>query len=388
MFGNLKEFPTPLGNSAVGITQMDFKDMDRKGVYPCSNGAIREIPVIIYYPGEAAQGKARASYAFPEALEMMSKSSFGLISKNVSRMRTCCYQDIPVSTQEKNYPVVFYNHGLSSYAMQNTVLCSDLASSGYIVISIGHPCVSSAVRFTDGRIIKGDREIYRTFNRAAVVANKKANLMAIAKGKYSDAEVMPAVMSYFENVQPVNNDIQVWVDDTGFVACQMEEVNGGIIPSQFKGKLKLELGIAITGHSSGGATAAQACWQDARFVCGINMDGGPYGSYLNKDIKKPFMVLGSPLMENISRTTYLFNTEDTYMTMIEKTAHFGFTDALFFARQLAIFGVIGKREMHELREMVFNYHLKFFEKYLLRHDEVRLGDLDYAGVKFLERKKK
>jgi predicted dienelactone hydrolase len=319
---------------------------------------------------------------------MFSKTSFGLISKNVSQIKTCCYQDINLSKREKNYPVVFFNHGLSSYVMQNTILCSDLASSGFIVIAIGHPYESSAVKFLDGRIIKGDKDVYKSFSRAFALANKKIKLMAVAKATYSDSEVMQAVTSYYESAQSVNEAVQVWVDDSRFVAGQMEKVNEGNISSQFKNKLKLELGIAITGHSHGGAVAAQTCWQDTRFACGIDIDGGSFGSYLNKDIKKPFMVLGSYLMENLARTTYLFNTEDTYMTILENTAHLGFSDALFFARQLAVLGMIGKRDRDEFREMVSAYHLKFFEKYLLGNRQVKLGDLKYGGVKFLERLKK
>ena len=100
-----------------------------------------------------------------------------------------------------------------------------------------------------------------------------------------------------------------------------------------KNKLNLDLGIGITGHSYGGATAAQACLNDNRFVAGINIDGATCGDFLYKDIKKPFMLLGSHVIKNISRTTYIYNTEDTYMVILDRTAHLGYSDGLFIARQ-------------------------------------------------------
>ena len=281
-------------------------------------------------------------------------------------MKTHFYQDLRISCKEKNYPVIIFNHGLNSYTMQNSVLCADLASSGYIVVSVGHPHMSGAIRYSDGRIIKIDQELYKAYSKSMANANKKGNPMVLAKGKYADETVMGAVGCYYDNCQFLNDDIQVWVDDTRFIANQLEKLKEGNIPSPFKNKLKLELGIGITGHSYGGATAAQACLMDSRFICGIDIDGGSYGNYRNKDIQKPFMVLGSRLMENMSRTTYLFDTEDTYMTILENAAHFGFTDALFFGRQLGLMGMVGKREKYEFRYIVTTYHLKFFEKYLLR----------------------
>lgn len=38
--------------------------------------------------------------------------------------------------------------------MQDTTLCSHLASVGFIVLSIGHPYESSAVKYLNGNIIK------------------------------------------------------------------------------------------------------------------------------------------------------------------------------------------------------------------------------------------
>ncbi len=387
MFGNLKEFPKPSGSYVVGITEMNFIDTDRKRIYPGLNDAGRELSVTVYYPADDAQGKISAHYAFPEAFDIISKMSFGMMSKRVTQVKTHCYPDIVISKKHKSYPVIIFNHGIYSYTTQNTVLCSDLASSGYIVLSIGHPFGSGAVKYLDGRIVKVSNELFQNFSKESANAGKVGKVSAVSKATYSDTEVMQVVRAYYDNCPILNKDVQIWVDDTRFIADQLAKMNEGSIPSLFTNKLRLDQGLGITGHSYGGAVAAQTCLQDPRFVCGINIDGGSYGEYRNKDVKKPFMVLGSHLMENMSRTTYLFNSEDTYMTIVGGSAHYGFTDALFCARQLNLASMIGKREMYEFRELVTKYHLQFFKKYLSGNSEVKLSEIKYSDVKFWEKLK-
>ncbi|MEM8780972.1 MAG: hypothetical protein AAGF26_19360, partial [Cyanobacteria bacterium P01_G01_bin.49] len=122
-----------------------------------------------------------------------------------------------------------------------------------------------------------------------------------------------------------------------------------------------------------------------RFVAGINIDGATCGDFLYKDINTPFMLLGTHLIKNISRTTYIYNTKDTYMVILDRTAHLGYSDALFISRQANLLNQIGKREKYEFREIVSNYHLKFFAKYLLGDGGIELKNLKYDGVEFRQK---
>ncbi|MEM8780531.1 MAG: hypothetical protein AAGF26_17040, partial [Cyanobacteria bacterium P01_G01_bin.49] len=155
LFGNLKELPKPLGQYIVGITQLDFIDKSRKKVFSFEkDNAFRKIPITIFYPAENNDGKDSALYSSPELLETLSKTTFGVISKNAAKVKTNCYKNAPIGASKNNYPVIIFNHGYGSYTMQSTVLCSDLASFGYIVVSVGHPYESSGVKYLDDSIIK------------------------------------------------------------------------------------------------------------------------------------------------------------------------------------------------------------------------------------------
>ena len=389
LFGNLKELPKPLGKHIVGITQLDFTDKSRKKVFSFEkDDAFRKIPVTIFYPAESNKNKDSAPYASPELLEPISKMTFGLISKNATKVKTNCYKNAPIATGKNNYPVIIFNHGYGSYTMQSTVLCSDLASFGYIVVSVGHPYESSGVKYLDDSIIKMPEIIQKNVKSSSLLEEYKLIRKvskASTKEYYSDSKAMEMSEQFVKNYQDLNDNVKIWVNDSVFVAEQLSALNEGKTESMFKNKLNLDLGIGITGHSYGGATAAQACLNDNRFVAGINIDGATCGNFVYKDINTPFMLLGTNLIKNISRTTYIYNTEDTYMVILDRTAHLGYSDGLFIARQANLLNRIGKREKYEFREIVTNYHAYFFAKYLLGDREIELKDLKYEGVEFRQK---
>ena len=389
LFGNLKELPKPLGKYIVGIMQLDFTDRSRTKVFPFEeDNAHRKIPVTIFYPAESDSGKDSAPYSSPELLEVLSKMTLGLFSKNVAKVKTNCYENVPIAVNKDKYPVIIFNHGYGSYTMQSTVLCSDLASSGYVVVSIGHPYESSGIKYLDGNVIKMPEIIQKNVRISSLIETYKhlrKILKASTKEYYPDSQAMQLSEQFLENYQELNKNVKIWVDDSIFIAEQLEALNEGKIESIFRNTLKLDLGIGITGHSYGGATAAQACLNDRRFVAGINIDGASCGDFLRQDIKKPFMLLGTHLIKNISRTTYIYNTEDTYMAILDNTQHLGYSDGLFIFRQGNIINQIGGREKYEFREIVTNCHLKFFEKYLLKNKEVQLKDLKYNGFEFRQK---
>lgn len=389
MFGNLKELPKPIGKYTVGITQMDFIDKSRKKVFEFEeDNALREIPVTIYYPAESTEDKETAPYASPEEFEIISKNIFGLLSKKkASKVKTHCYENVSIAISEHKFPVIMYNHGYTSYTMQDTTLCSNLASSGYVVVSLGHPYESGGIKYLDGRVVYMHKDNLNNLKSMPKEYRDLFKKIIKTKETYSDEKAMATADVIYKHAQGLSNNVKIWVADSVFIADQLEALNDGEIESIFKDKLKLELGIGITGHSYGGTTAAQTCLNDDRFTCGINIDGGTYGDYLHKDIKKPFMVIGSTMMENISRTTFIYNTEDTYMALLSDTAHFGYSDVLFIARQLNLMNMIGKREKFEFHEIYTTYVMKFFEKYLLGNKEIELKDIKYNGVIFLEKRK-
>jgi predicted dienelactone hydrolase len=382
MFKNLKEFPKPMGNYVVGITDIDFLDEKRKGVFSFAKAELRNIPTRIFYPADSNEGKVNELYIFDEAAKAINKSSLRLISLKSLNIKTHCFYDVKLSSKKKSYPVIFFNHGYLSYSGEGTVLCSDLASKGYVVVSVGHPYESSVVKYKDASILEASNELATEFKNTM---NKQMSkkFKAILNTVYDDKEIFTILEDFYQNFKETSvwNNVKIWAEDTRFVADQLYKLNDGSIHSSFKNKLNLELGFGITGHSYGGCTAAQVCLDDARFKCGVNMDAPSYGDYWNKDIRKPFMIIGSNIIENSARTIYLSNSKDSYFFVIDDTKHMDYCDYLYFAHQLKILGAVGNRDMYLLRDIISNYHIDFFDKYILCDETVDLQRYKYDGVK-------
>ncbi|QUI22403.1 hypothetical protein HZI73_08855 [Vallitalea pronyensis] len=389
MFGNVKELPKPVGTYTVGITQMVLTDKTRKQVFPFEDkDAYRNVPITVFYPSDSSEGLIGAPYAFPEALEVLHKMTQGFWSKHMVKLKTQVYENIAISQKKESYPIIFFNHGYPAYEMQNTVLCSDLASLGYIVISVGHLYESSAIQYKDGRVVKVHKANVKRLKKSTNMTYKR-KLIKVLRDKrknYSDKKAMElAEFLFIKEGAELSHTVKIWADDTLFIADQLEAIHDGKIPSLFKNKLQIDRGFGITGHSLGGAVSAQVCYRDKRFIGGINIDGGNWGDYLYQDMKTPFMVLGSFVMRNIARTTFRYNSKDAYFILLDKTSHWGFCDVLFGSRQAVLKGMVGLREKYDFRDIITKYHAYFFEKYLLGHDDVQLNPLRFEGVEYKEK---
>ena len=106
----------------------------------------------------------------------------------------------------------------------------------------------------------------------------------------------------------LNIQIEVWVDDVLFIKDILERMNAGTVESLFKGKMDLERGIGLFGHSYGGATSILSCSLDERFKCAINMDGGMFGGFKGKfKYERPSLFMDSDENAGMNRYFYSIN---------------------------------------------------------------------------------
>lgn len=372
MSQNLKILPEPCGNYVVGLAHIEYQ-------YTTAAGKSRTIPATAFYPADSRGGLAPAPYAIPEILPFSQRMFRDKLEGNLLSTQTHCYLGAPVSARQADYPVILYNHGFTGYEMQNTVLCSDLASSGYVVFSISHPGESAAVRYADGQVEMVDPEVIREQDARQADESVRAAFEAAITAE-DEATWRAALQEVYTKESGMNRRLALWVEDTIHAADYLKVLNQSPAFPLFHGKLRLSAGIGLTGHSFGGATAAQACRDDARFMCGINIDGGTFGNFFGQDIRKPFLTLGSEPVWKLSRSVYEHNSEDVFHLVIERTAHIGFTDMLFIARQLQEDGLLGEYDMYGLRVLMTAYHLRFFERYLLGNPAASMDELKFPGA--------
>jgi predicted dienelactone hydrolase len=148
-------------------------------------------------------------------------------------------QGAPVDRSARKYPVVLYQPGFGDVRELGTGLVSDLASRGYIVVTMDDTYEAAEVAFPGGRIVTPrPNQSYVDSVRVADTRFVLAELASLASGRNPDAEHRT-------------------------------------LPNGLSAALDLKK-VGMFGHSLGGATAAKAMAADRRIAAGINLDGSMF----------------------------------------------------------------------------------------------------------------
>jgi predicted dienelactone hydrolase len=161
-----------------------------------------------------------------------------------------------VSDAQAVYPVVLLSHGAGATMEVATAQSEDLASHGYIVVTIDHPFVSAATVFPD-----------------RVVTAQEAT-------------------TQFDTPEPAEPITHIMADDNAFVLDVLGQMHTGRRPSPFTGKLNLDK-IGVMGHSVGGAVAYNMATHDRRIKAAVNVDGTVYITPQDTNAIAPFLMLAN-----------------------------------------------------------------------------------------------
>lgn len=221
---------------------MHFKDDNR--VDPWKQDRDRELMISIWYPA-TGKSEQKTVYMQPEAAKYYDENAISTIGLDPGRVDlsgigTHAWLNAPPANNDVGWPLLIYSPGGSVPRNFGTAVVEDLASRGYVVVTVDHTYETSAVEFPDGRVA---------------------------------TESLPPF-----SAETVLKMLEVRVDDIQYVLDQLELIKEGRHP----GDQPLPAGlqqtwdlskIGIFGHSAGGATAAQVMYEDDRFDAGIDMDG-------------------------------------------------------------------------------------------------------------------
>ena len=179
--------PKPTGEYAVGTFTYTVKD-DRKEVAYQSD--MRSVTARVYYPvlKESVKGLPKAA-AMSENMQKGFKSAFKVapdFKKDPQANHSECYTDAPKISGEK-FPLVMFNHGMLSYREGNSFLCIDIASHGYVVISVGHSYEGICTEFDDGSYVFYDKMISKKMYEPML--GGVITMFKLMKAKGSDEEL-------------------------------------------------------------------------------------------------------------------------------------------------------------------------------------------------------
>ncbi len=370
-----RPFAVPTGPHAIGMTEYRWTDADRPEPFTRDPDDLRSVAVRVWYPaGESASaGEAAGAEDAPRAEDALTAmylpdpTEFGDAEdfESVTHVRTNAILDAAPAAGP--FPVLVYHHGGGWTRFTSTFTTEELASHGYVVVSVGHNGFNRTLFLPDGASVAPDTLTF---------PEPTGDLLADALGSWD----------YLDD-----HHFPEWVADARFVLDQLETLNGS---GPFAGRLDLDR-IGMYGWSFGGATSIEASVVDERVKAAIDHDGQLFGSAPTTGTTRPFMLMHggelpevppsddpevaaanekalAELMAQVGRTDSALKTASTgdwYDVTIAGTNHGSFSDLVLFTPAFA-----ASIETARGHEIVNALTVAFFDRYLKGAEAALLDD--------------
>ena len=278
----LELFP-PTGRYSIGTVQLYLVDHSRRD--PWLPSRPRELMVSVWYPARDHSGSAFAPWIQHRAgvlyLNQFISSLYQSVGPTPNHGNRVPLSGVelpitrarlrgPADLSGAPYPVVLYQPGLGDIRETGTGLVSDLASRGYVVVTMDDTYEAEVVEFPGGRL-------------ATTLPNQ--------------THVGPARLA-----------------DTRFVLDEMSRLRAGVNPDALHRKLPSGLGeslnmtkVGMFGHSMGGATAARAMAAEQRIHAGVDLDGSLFAK-LRSNPNRDIAALAKRLARQLGRRPFMLMT--------------------------------------------------------------------------------
>ena len=346
--------PKPTGEYAVGtLTHTIYTDREEV----LAPGTKRNIPVRVYYPvlKESVEGLSKAKYMSRELAQSLKKIMHAPINVDKAEARgenfSECYENAPKIEGQK-FPLITFSHGFGSYMEANSFLCLELASHGYVVISVGHPYDAALCEYEDGTKIPLYKDAMK--RQYEPMLPGMFSLLKLTKTKGTDRELAEKLYELqYKYCNFILSRIDEWkIDTMNAVDYAKEELSDMIDFSN---------GIGATGHSLGGVTSYLLCIEKEEFACGANLDGAAFGHKKDMILRKPFAQMSCKGNLSVETKVHLDHTEPVFQAVFNKMQHIAFSDMKHLIPSKMIVGGLDPDLAHEY---VCKIHLELFDSYL------------------------
>ncbi|UTM60312.1 hypothetical protein L4174_019870 [Photobacterium sp. CCB-ST2H9] len=337
-------YPAPGGPYRVGVKAFDLLDAGPDGMSPVPE-TTRRLPVKVFYPTQENSGQYQGYFdswghqiSYLERVRPEDKpihpNQFEL-SSILSWSRANAQIAPPESGT--GWPVLIYSHGAFLFEVDNTELLEDLASRGYVVVSINHTYISGIASFQDGSAI------------SAYVPEDSDDVDTDKGFAYFDQVIAPQII----------HDV--------FYVYQWLTWH----PELFDYQLD-DTRIGTLGYSLGGSAAMNSCAQIAACVASANMDGLLLGKVREQPLNKPLLLMQTP--EQTLAEAFADNGHETYLLTIAHTTHSDFMDQNRWV--VGYPSGIDIDQMHQIKKQsmatFFGHYLKDTDLFWPEHEALTL----------------
>ncbi|MFD8542487.1 alpha/beta hydrolase family protein [Streptomyces sp. NPDC059649] len=244
--------PAPTGPYPVGTVALHLIDAARPDPW-AGPGRHRELMASVWYPARDVERYPLAPWMSAGTLRRLLQSA-GFDPDVVRAPLTAGHQSAPARRSGRELPVVVFSHGAHSQRADHTVMVQELASQGYVVVTVDHT-YDAFTEFPDGRVLAPDEDPQHSMGPADFAADIRFVLDCVedlAAGRNPDADGWPLPKG----------------------------LTGALDPRR----------IGMFGWSKGGTATARVMLDDPRVRAGLSLDG-PMLPTMTGDLDRPFMMM-------------------------------------------------------------------------------------------------
>ena len=349
--------PTPTGTYDIGTKTFQVNDDSRNEIYGDQEG-IRKFNFQIWYPFIKTDEQERAPWLLDQEVTSQALSRDfgfpGFLLNQTQFVTSHSYLDADFK-EETSYPVVIISHGWSGTKYLHSDLGENLASQGFIAVSIEHT-YGSVASVIDGEVIAKQNDALTGFSDSTL------NLASNTRLMMTYGLDIIATIDFLETLNSNENDI-------------------------FYNHLDLDH-IGAVGHSTGGGGMIYAALHDDRIQAIIGLDAWvePIRDVLNeKTLSIPSLFLRSEAWEDGPNNDVLIpmlqnTTSETQLFRINGTTHYDFAMVYMYTSLAKTLGFSGSISTQTMIEIMFTSHESFFNEYLKNENE----DLTWTSNEYVK----
>ena len=339
----IPDIPSPTGEYPVGTFSAPLTDPNRGEIWGDAPGGPRQLMVQVWFPAagtgaETAPWMDNVEIVAPAISEWIGMPAFFL--DHLAYAQSDAYLD--VAPADGVFPVILFSHGWGGFRTQSTYLMQELASQGFVVLSIDHSYGNVTTVFPDGTVIPHDPNTLPEDDLPTEEYDRRVNVLGTQ-----------------------------WAADNAFVLDMLENWHRGTIESVLTGKLDFTR-VGVMGHSTGGGAMVEFCAQDTRCDAALLLDGWlpPVSPEVRAaGLSQPVIFMYSELWPStrnneLFSTLYAASTNDAYEIRIAGTDHYDFSDLPALSPLASTLGLKGPLSGDRVTEIVSGYTVAFFNTYL------------------------
>ena len=339
--------PAPDGPYKVGTRFYELTDPSRQELYSGREEA-RRFQIQVWYPAKPAPGDQHAHwmnhadiFAHSVSQDILGLPPFFL--DQLALVKIPAYIDSKVVSSKEKYPVILFSHGWNGFNGQNTGQALQLASHGFVVVTMQHPYGAVVTVFDDGTIARN--------NPAALPSDAPDEEYDLAADKL----------------------VNQWAGDLSYALDFITEQDADS-SSPFFHELDVSR-VGAYGHSTGGGAAIQFCGTDPRCKALLGQD--PFmrpvsTEVLENGVTQPAFFMFSQawaddvnsLNNRLFKTFYANSTNSIGAISIDGTTHYDFSDLPLLSPLAPWLGLKGPINGKRVTTIVDDYLLTFFESTL------------------------